>query len=158
MFNIGPPELLVVLLIALVVVGPRRLPEIGRQVGRALHDFRKVQTEVKDAIRFDLDAEEPPTKPASWSPPEVPAADEDAEDRARSRAAGERAEQRAAERAAKRARRTEARTPAPAEAVDGGVGGDATEEPREEAPGDVAGGSGAPPSPNGSTAPPGEPG
>jgi Tat protein translocase TatB subunit len=70
-FNIGPLELMVVLLIALVVVGPKRLPEIGRTIGRALHELRKVQTEVRDTIRFDLDTDEdePPTRAASWTPP-----------------------------------------------------------------------------------------
>jgi Tat protein translocase TatB subunit len=58
MFGIGTPELLVILIIALVVVGPQRLPELGRTVGRALREFRKVQDEVrgmvKDGIGDDL--------------------------------------------------------------------------------------------------------
>jgi Tat protein translocase TatB subunit len=53
-FNIGTPELLVILVIALIVVGPRRLPEIGRQVGRAMAELRKVQNEVRDMVKFDL--------------------------------------------------------------------------------------------------------
>src|SRR5256712_13741958 len=63
MFNIGSPELLVILVIALIVVGPRRLPEIGRTVGRALNEFRKVQDEVREMVRFDLidEAADPPT-------------------------------------------------------------------------------------------------
>ncbi len=63
MFNIGSPELLVILVIALIVVGPRRLPEIGRTVGRALNEFRKVQDEVREMVRFDLsdEAVDPPT-------------------------------------------------------------------------------------------------
>jgi Tat protein translocase TatB subunit len=60
MFNIGPPELLVILLIALIVVGPSRLPELSRTIGRALREFRKVQDEVKDMVRFDLDLADPP--------------------------------------------------------------------------------------------------
>ena len=63
MFNIGPLELMVVLMVALVVVGPKRLPEIGRQIGKAIADLRRVQNEVKDTIRFDLDEEpEPPRR------------------------------------------------------------------------------------------------
>jgi TatA/E family protein of Tat protein translocase len=67
MFNIGPLELMVILLLALVVVGPSRLPEVGRSIGRALREFRKVQDEVRDSINFNLDPDpvtpRVPTKP-----------------------------------------------------------------------------------------------
>jgi sec-independent protein translocase protein TatA len=59
MLNIGPQELIVVLLIALIVVGPKRLPELGRSIGRALTEFRKVQSDVRDTLRFG--AEDEPT-------------------------------------------------------------------------------------------------
>jgi Tat protein translocase TatB subunit len=59
MLNIGPQELILVLIIALVIVGPRRLPELGRSIGRALREFRKIQDDVKDTIKFDLRDEEP---------------------------------------------------------------------------------------------------
>jgi Tat protein translocase TatB subunit len=68
MLNIGPLELMLIAVVALVVVGPRRLPEIGRQAGKLIRDLRRMQDEVKDTIRFDLDDEpeeedddEPPT-------------------------------------------------------------------------------------------------
>jgi Tat protein translocase TatB subunit len=54
MFNIGPQELLIILIVALVVVGPKRLPELGRTIGRGLNEFRKLQDEVKDMVKFDL--------------------------------------------------------------------------------------------------------
>ena len=57
MFNIGPQELLVILIVALVVVGPKRLPELGRTIGRGLNEFRKLQDEVKDMVKFDLGAD-----------------------------------------------------------------------------------------------------
>ncbi|MGZ4132855.1 MAG: Sec-independent protein translocase protein TatB [Actinomycetota bacterium] len=60
MLNIGPQELLVVLIIALVVVGPQRLPELGRSIGKALREFRKIQDDVKDTLRFDLNPEPEP--------------------------------------------------------------------------------------------------
>ena len=50
MLNIGPPELLLIIVIALVVVGPQRLPDLGRTIGRGLREFRKVQDEVRDMV------------------------------------------------------------------------------------------------------------
>src|SRR5256885_11230332 len=69
MFGIGPPELLVILLIALVVVGPQRLPEVGKAVGKAMREFRKAQDELRGAINFDFD-DEPvtPQRPAPHRP------------------------------------------------------------------------------------------
>jgi Tat protein translocase TatB subunit len=60
-FNIGPQELLLILLVALVVVGPQRLPELSRTIGRGLREFRKAQDEVKKTIRLGLDETEPTT-------------------------------------------------------------------------------------------------
>ena len=59
MFNIGPLELIVILLVALIVVGPNKLPELGRQIGKGLREFRKAQDEIRDTLRFDLDDPEP---------------------------------------------------------------------------------------------------
>ena len=78
MFNIGPLELMVILLLALVVVGPSRLPEVGRSIGKGLRELRKVQDEVRDSINFDLDAEPKPPRPAPRprTPRSTPTADE----------------------------------------------------------------------------------
>jgi Tat protein translocase TatB subunit len=53
MLNIGPQELLLVLIIGLIVVGPKRLPELSRQIGRGLREFRKLQDDVKGLVNFD---------------------------------------------------------------------------------------------------------
>ncbi len=77
MFNIGPMELMLILLVALVVVGPKRLPEVGRTIGKSLREIRKVQDEVKSTMRFDLDDEKPsprPTPRAATKPAVRPAA------------------------------------------------------------------------------------
>ena len=42
MFGIGPTELIVILVIALIVVGPERLPQLAGQVGKAIRDFRQM--------------------------------------------------------------------------------------------------------------------
>ena len=53
MLNIGPQELLLVLIIGLIVVGPKRLPELSRQIGRGLREFRKIQDDVKGMVNLD---------------------------------------------------------------------------------------------------------
>ena len=56
--NVGPLELIVVLIIALIVLGPKRLPEVGRSVGRGMREF-------KDAIsgEHEVDREKLPGPP-----------------------------------------------------------------------------------------------
>ena len=55
MFNVGTPELLVILLVALIVLGPTKLPDAARQVGRFLGEMRRMssgfQTELRDAMQ-----------------------------------------------------------------------------------------------------------
>lgn len=69
MFNIGPTELIVVLVIALIVFGPRRLPEVGRTIGKSLREFRRASEELKDELRLNLDDDDlPATSPAPGEP------------------------------------------------------------------------------------------
>jgi len=58
MFNVGPEELLLILLIALIVFGPKRLPEIGRTVGKALREFRRASEGVREEVRRHLELED----------------------------------------------------------------------------------------------------
>jgi sec-independent protein translocase protein TatA len=53
--SLGPAEILVVLVVALVLFGPKRLPEVGRQVGGALRELRKIQDTVQNEMRTVLD-------------------------------------------------------------------------------------------------------
>ncbi len=76
MFNIGPTELIVILLLALIVFGPKRLPEMGRSLGKGMRDFKKAVSgadEERDTLRKavsldeddDVEVVEPAPAPAS---------------------------------------------------------------------------------------------
>jgi Tat protein translocase TatB subunit len=69
MLNIGPQELLLVLVVALLVVGPRRLPELGRSIGKGLRELRKAQDEVRKTIKVELDDLDGPKPGRTTSPP-----------------------------------------------------------------------------------------
>ena len=55
-FNIGTAELMLIFVIALIVVGPRRLPEVGRTVGKVLHDVRQMSQEFTAPIMQEMNA------------------------------------------------------------------------------------------------------
>lgn len=59
MFGIGMPELVLILALALIVLGPRRLPEIARALGKGLAEFRRATDELKEELRqVEQDVEE----------------------------------------------------------------------------------------------------
>jgi TatA/E family protein of Tat protein translocase len=84
--SLGPAEVLVILVLALLIFGPQKMPEIGRQVGRAMREFRKAQNAVRTELRDALDitggavtgTNVPPPSygtPAPTAPPEPASAD-----------------------------------------------------------------------------------
>jgi sec-independent protein translocase protein TatA len=70
-FNIGPEELILVLVIALIIFGPKRLPEIGRTIGKALGEFRRASSGIRDEIErgLNLDQDDPPVASSSGGEP-----------------------------------------------------------------------------------------
>jgi TatA/E family protein of Tat protein translocase len=54
MFGLGLPELLVIFVIALLVFGPKKLPELGKSIGRAMAEFKKASDEFKDTIQQEM--------------------------------------------------------------------------------------------------------
>ena len=56
--SIGVPELIVILAIALLIFGPKKLPEVGRSIGKALREFRKTSDEIKEKIEEEIQADE----------------------------------------------------------------------------------------------------
>ncbi|MGD8990654.1 MAG: twin-arginine translocase TatA/TatE family subunit [Desulfobacterales bacterium] len=55
MFGIGMPELLLLLAIALIVIGPKKLPDLAKSLGRAMREFKKATHELKESIQIDED-------------------------------------------------------------------------------------------------------
>ena len=66
--TLGGPELFLILVIALIVFGPRKLPEIGQSMGRMLREFRKASTEFKRTVEDEVEADR--LRPT----PQIPAA------------------------------------------------------------------------------------
>lgn len=69
MFNLGPMELLVILVVALVVLGPQRLPDAMRQVGKAVGEARRWSTSLTSTVQSAMDGE--PERPATSRAPEA---------------------------------------------------------------------------------------
>ncbi len=67
---LGVPELIFIFILALLIFGPKRLPEIGRTIGKGMAEFRKASTEIKRTINTELALDEaqtaPPVRP--WEP------------------------------------------------------------------------------------------
>lgn len=81
--NLGMPEMIFIFLLALVVFGPRKLPELGRQLGKALAEFKKASNEFKNQLEtemLNIELEERAKTQAKTEPnqtAELPAAEPD---------------------------------------------------------------------------------
>jgi TatA/E family protein of Tat protein translocase len=79
MGNFGGGEFITIAIVALLIFGPKRLPEIGRNVGKALAQLRKATNELKEGFNLGFEEDEPlfltgPTKPTRRVTAEAPAA------------------------------------------------------------------------------------
>jgi sec-independent protein translocase protein TatA len=52
--NIGAPELIIILVIALLVLGPGKLPEVGASIGKSIREFRKASADIQDSVKVDM--------------------------------------------------------------------------------------------------------
>ena len=72
--NVGPMELVIVLVVALIVLGPKRLPEVGRSLGNGIREFKdSLSGENDNHDEVHLDVEDPP-KPVTTAAATAPAA------------------------------------------------------------------------------------
>lgn len=62
MFNIGPMEIIIIFLIVLIIFGPKRLPEMGKSIGKALREFknasREIERDITEALEPKSESEE----------------------------------------------------------------------------------------------------
>jgi TatA/E family protein of Tat protein translocase len=72
-FNIGPGELILILIIALVVLGPARLPDVAQSLGKSLREFRKAASDISDAGKVDVSTEPTTGQMAPPTPAPAPA-------------------------------------------------------------------------------------
>lgn len=63
--SLGMPELIVIFVIALVIFGPRKLPELGRSLGRGIAEFKKATNELQSTLEQEINADEQRTKAAA---------------------------------------------------------------------------------------------
>ena len=56
--SVGIPELIIILTIALIVFGPRKLPELGRSLGRSLNEFKRASNELKNTLEDEIRTED----------------------------------------------------------------------------------------------------
>ena len=73
-FNIGPGELIIVLVIALIVVGPGKLPDVGAALGKSIKEFRNASADVQEAVKINVDTSPTPATPPAPAAQPAPVA------------------------------------------------------------------------------------
>jgi len=67
--SIGMPELIIIFVIALIIFGPRKLPELGRSLGRSLSEFKRASNELRQTLDEEIRVEEKKTATPSETRP-----------------------------------------------------------------------------------------
>jgi len=70
----GPLELVIILVIALLILGPGKLPDVGAALGKSIKEFRKASSDVQEAVTVSVDTSPLPATPAPQAAPAAPAA------------------------------------------------------------------------------------
>jgi TatA/E family protein of Tat protein translocase len=67
--SIGMPELIIIFVIALIIFGPRKLPELGKSLGKSLAEFKKASNELRNTLEEEIRIEESRTETVKQTPP-----------------------------------------------------------------------------------------
>jgi len=67
--SIGMPELIIILVIALIIFGPRKLPELGRSLGKSIGEFKRASNELRSTLEEEIRVEEQKTTVTKPAPP-----------------------------------------------------------------------------------------
>jgi sec-independent protein translocase protein TatA len=72
--SIGMPELIIIFVIALIIFGPRKLPELGKSLGRSLSEFRRASNELRSTLEDEIRVEDQKSAAKVSAPAEPPPA------------------------------------------------------------------------------------
>ena len=67
--SIGMPELVIIFVIALIIFGPRKLPELGKSLGRSINEFKRASNELRSTLEDEVRVEEQRSRSTAATPP-----------------------------------------------------------------------------------------
>jgi sec-independent protein translocase protein TatA len=87
--SIGMPELIIIFVIALIIFGPRKLPELGRSLGKSINEFKRASNELKNTLDEEIRVEETRSADRQRAPEPAPARPHSADEQGVPRQSGE---------------------------------------------------------------------